>query len=149
MAVTRIFFRNGKILFQAKVIEFSNRENTYNYILTLHAQTLIAITWKSTFKPIFSSYSFWDKCFKLGIYVLGTQKWKCPPCQKWRISNFKFRLNLKIGVVLFVRNHGYVCYQLDPSSLNQVLIEISHDFNFQYLILFAYQLLRNLCSILQ
>ena len=25
-------FRNGKILFLAKVIEFSNRENTYNYI---------------------------------------------------------------------------------------------------------------------
>ena len=32
MAVTRNFFRNGKILFLAKVIEFSNHENTYNYI---------------------------------------------------------------------------------------------------------------------
>ena len=26
-----IFFRNGKMLFLAKVIEFSNYENTYNY----------------------------------------------------------------------------------------------------------------------
>ena len=30
MAATRIFFRNEKILFLAKVIEFSNRENTFN-----------------------------------------------------------------------------------------------------------------------
>ena len=33
MAATRNFFRYEKILFLAKVIEFLNRENTYNYIM--------------------------------------------------------------------------------------------------------------------
>ena len=32
MPATRKFVRNEKILFLAEVIEFSNRENTYNYI---------------------------------------------------------------------------------------------------------------------
>ena len=32
MAVTRNLFRNENILFLAKVIKFSNRENTYNCI---------------------------------------------------------------------------------------------------------------------
>ena len=42
------------------------------HIITLHAQTLIAIPRKSTLKSIFS-YIFWDKCLKLGSYVLGTK----------------------------------------------------------------------------
>ena len=60
MAATRIFFGMKKILFLAKVIEFSNRENTYNYIA------------RTNFNRDFS-YSFWDKYLKLGSYVLGTK----------------------------------------------------------------------------
>ena len=48
---TKNFFQNGKILFLAKVIAFSNRENTYNYIVCC-ARTLIRITQKSTLKSI-------------------------------------------------------------------------------------------------
>ena len=50
MAATRKFFGKKKILFLAKVIEFSNRENTNIYIAC--GQTLIAINRKLTLKSI-------------------------------------------------------------------------------------------------
>ena len=37
MPATRNFFQNGKMLFLTKVIAFSNRANTYNYIAFAHA----------------------------------------------------------------------------------------------------------------
>ena len=33
MPATRNYFQNGQMLFLAKVINFSNRENTYNYMV--------------------------------------------------------------------------------------------------------------------
>ena len=73
------------MLLLAKVIEFSNRKNTYNYI---GRATLMAIPQKSTLKSIFS-YSFWDKCLKLGGYVLGTKFLIEPIFEvKYRILNF-------------------------------------------------------------
>ena len=35
--LTTNFFRDKKILFLAKVIKFSNGENTYNYIVIVHS----------------------------------------------------------------------------------------------------------------
>ena len=40
MAATMNFFRNEKILFLAKGIEFSNRENTYNFDLGLRSENI-------------------------------------------------------------------------------------------------------------
>ena len=57
-------------MFLAKVIESLNRENTYNYIARTNLNRNFP---KINFKIYILLYSIWDKCLKLGSYVLGTK----------------------------------------------------------------------------
>ena len=54
---------------------FLNRENTYNYIVQRTPANFNRNSPKINPKILKSlfSYIFWDKCFKLGSYVLGTK----------------------------------------------------------------------------
>ena len=69
MAATKNFFRNEKILFLAKVIEFSNRENTYNYKNNYIARANFN---HDSPKMNFRIYLLLQ-CLKLGSYVLGNK----------------------------------------------------------------------------
>ena len=98
MSATMNVIQNGKILFLAKIIEFSNRGNTFNY---MHVRTLIAIPRKSTLKSI-SSYIFWAKCLKLGSYVLGT---KTKFSREQNFENCRCPFLKDIGLIAYLTNH--------------------------------------------
>ena len=81
MAATRKFFRYEKILSLAKVIEFRNCENIYNYIACVNFNFSLP----KVFLKIFSFYSFGCTVLKLSGYVLGT-KTKLPTDQNFDLD---------------------------------------------------------------
>ena len=71
--VTRCFLPDQKILFLAKVIKFWNPEKMGNYRTRANFKCVFPkMDIFGISKSIFS-YIFWDKCMKLGSYVLGTK----------------------------------------------------------------------------
>ena len=71
MTATRNFFKNEKILFLAKDIKFSNRENTYNNIARANFKRDFP---KINFNINFLLQFLRFKCLELGsLNVLGTK----------------------------------------------------------------------------
>ena len=91
MAVTRNLFRNENILFLAKVIKFSNRENTYNCIARANFNL---------------NLDFPKINLKLCSYVLGTKKkLKVEPIFGLGLRSEKIEfLNVHPGLPNFIKN---------------------------------------------
>ena len=73
VSASRSFLTDQKILLLAEVIKFWNPENTGNYSTRANFKRVFPkMDIFGISKSIFS-YIFWDKCLKLGSYVLGTK----------------------------------------------------------------------------